>query len=179
MAKAQKNKQVLIFFSLLAFFLIILLYKIAILFSSDNGSKSATEKLYHTPLPTKAINENNQTNTFDTNISNSIRIEVITYTVQQRDTINSVAKKFGISTQTIMWVNNLNSQILAAGQKLEILPITGIAHKVVAGDTVNSLATKYHTDKQKIIDFPGNNFSNPETHSLIVGETLIIPDGSM
>ncbi len=116
-------------------------------------------------------------NVFQTNISQKPRDKVITYTVQKGDTISTVAQKFGISTETIKWANDLTSDSLAVGDTLSILPVTGVAYKVASGDTVYTIAKKFNTDPQKIVDFPFNDFANPETFSLVTGQILIVPDG--
>ena len=116
-------------------------------------------------------------NLFQTDISQKPRDKVINYTVQKGDTISTIAEKFGISTQTIKWQNNLINDNLSVGDSLEILPVTGVAYKVQSGDTVYTIAKKFDTVPQKIVDFPFNDFANPETFSLVSGQILIVPDG--
>lgn len=117
------------------------------------------------------------TNVFQTSVSSNVRSKIISYTVERGDTISSIAQKFGISEDTIKWENDLSDDSLSVGDSLQILPVTGIAHKVQAGDTVYTIAKKYATDAQKIVDFPFNDFANPETFSLVAGQILIVPDG--
>lgn len=105
------------------------------------------------------------------------RDKIISYVVENGDVIQLIANKFGISVNTIKWENNLNSDTVFPGQSLKILPVTGVSHIVEKGDTLDSLAQKYHTTKQKIIDYPFNNYANPEKFTLIPGEILIIPAG--
>lgn len=114
---------------------------------------------------------------FNTNASQKPRDKIINYTVQKGDTISTIAKKFGISEETIKWENDLSTDSLTTGDSLRILPVTGIAHKVQSGDTVYSIAKKYGIDPQPIVDFPFNDFANPQTFSLVIGEILIVPDG--
>lgn len=116
-------------------------------------------------------------NLFETNISQKPRDKIITYTVEKGDTISTIAQKFGISTETIKWQNNLTSDNLSVGDSLEILPVSGIAYKVQSGDSVYTIAKKFDTIAQKIVDFPFNDFANPETFSLVNGQILIVPDG--
>ena len=116
-------------------------------------------------------------NVFQTDISQKPRDKVITYTVQKGDTISTIAQKFGISENTIKWENALTGDSLSVGDTLDILPVSGIAYKVQSGDTVYSIAKKYATDAQKIVDFPFNDFANPETFSLVTGQILVVPDG--
>jgi len=116
-------------------------------------------------------------NVFQTDISQKPRDKVITYTVQKGDTLSTIAQKFGISADTIRWVNDLTGDDITVGDTLQILPVTGIAYKVQSGDTVYSIAKTFDTDAQKIVDFPFNDFANPETFSLVIGQIVIVPDG--
>ena len=116
-------------------------------------------------------------NVFQTDISQKPRDKIITYTVQKGDTLSTIAEKFGISTDTIRWANDLNNDSITVGDTLQILPVTGIAYKVQSGDTVYTIAKTFDTDAQKIVDFPFNDFANPETFSLVIGQILIVPDG--
>ena len=113
----------------------------------------------------------------ETIVSEKVRDGIKPYKVEEGDTVASIAKKFGVDTQTIVWQNNLGKDKIKVGQTLEILPVTGIAHKVVKGDTVYSIAKKYDTSAQSMVDFPFNTFSNDETFELAIGQIVIVPDG--
>ncbi|MGC9048645.1 MAG: COG3942 and LysM peptidoglycan-binding domain-containing protein [Patescibacteria group bacterium] len=103
-----------------------------------------------------------------------MRTEIETYIVQPGDTLESIAKKFNISVETICWENKLSSgAVLKVGQELKILPVSGLTHKVLAGDTLDALAQKYKTSIEDIIDF--NNLADPS--DIFVGDVLIIPFG--
>ena len=100
--------------------------------------------------------------------------DISVYTVTAGDTIASIAAKFGVSSNTIRWANNLGSKgTLKTGQSLVILPVTGVKHKVTKGDTIAGLAKKYRADASEIADFNGME----TTDKLKVGDTVIIPDG--
>lgn len=116
-------------------------------------------------------------NVFQTKASVKPRDKTITYTVEKGDTLSTIATKFDISTETIKWANDLTSDSLTVGDELKILPVTGIYHKVAKGDTVYTIAKKYDTNPQQIVDFPFNEFANPETFSLVEGQMLVVPDG--
>ncbi len=110
--------------------------------------------------------------------SEKSRDKIIVYEVQEGDTIAKIAEKFGISVDTILWQNDLTAKsTIKPGQKLEILPVTGMSHKVVKGDTVYSIAKKYDASPQAIVDFPFNTFVNDETFELAIGQIIIVPDG--
>ncbi len=112
-----------------------------------------------------------------TQISDKPRDQVITYTVIAGDTLSKVAEKFGISVDTVRWANDLKGDTLSTGDQLKIPPVSGIVHKVTEGETIYSIAKKYKTDAQKIINFPFNDFADLDTFALNVGQTLIVPDG--
>jgi murein DD-endopeptidase MepM/ murein hydrolase activator NlpD len=112
--------------------------------------------------------------------SDRLREKIVEYTVAPGDTISSIAQKFGVSEDTIRWQNKLDKKgTIKVGQKLEILPVTGVSHKVQKGDTVYSIAKKYDSSPQAIVDFPYNTFTNDETFALAVGQIVIVPDGVM
>jgi len=110
-------------------------------------------------------------------VSDKVRDKVIEYTVQEGDTIASIAQKFGIDEDTVRWQNSISGDRIKLGQTLEILPVTGISHKVAKGDTVYSIAKRYDTSPQALVDFPYNTFSNDETFELAIGQVVVVPDG--
>ena len=111
-----------------------------------------------------------------TNISEKPRAEIIEYEVKSGDTLSSIASKFNISIDTIKWANDLDDiHSIKPGQKLKILPVSGVAHTVKPGDTLASVAKLYSAEQQPILDFPFNDI--PDDFKLKVGQILIIPDG--
>jgi len=115
----------------------------------------------------------------DTQISNKVRGSIIDYQVQSGDTVASIAEKFGVSQDTIRWKNSLTNDKIKVDQAIKVLPVTGIAHTVVKGDTVYSIAKKYDAEAQAIVDFPFNTFTNDETFELAIGQIVIVPEGVM
>lgn len=113
----------------------------------------------------------------ETLISEKVRDGIKEYKVEDGDTVTSIAHKFGIDEDTIRWQNNLTKDKIKVSQILQILPVKGIAHKVVKGDTVYSIAKRYDTEAQGMVDFPFNTFSNDETFELAIGQIVIVPDG--
>ncbi|MBI2029034.1 M23 family metallopeptidase [Candidatus Gottesmanbacteria bacterium] len=113
-----------------------------------------------------------------TEISDKPRNKVITYIVVPGDTLSSVAEKFGVSTDSIQWANNMADDKIVVDAPVKIPPVTGVVHKVKQGETVYSIAKKYQTDAQKIVNFPFNDFEDLDTFALAVGQTLIVPDGT-
>jgi murein DD-endopeptidase MepM/ murein hydrolase activator NlpD len=112
----------------------------------------------------------------ETTKSEKPRDQVVTYPVASGDTLARIADKFGVSVDTIKWANDLTADSLKIGQELKIPPVTGLVYKVKEGDTVYSIAKKFKTEAQKIIDYPFNDY-DLDTFALNAGQTLIVPDG--
>src|SRR3990170_1688238 len=130
------------------------------------------------PSPSSVLSASVEDTGVSTDISAKPRDKIIEYTVQEGDTVSSIADKFGVSIDTILWQNSLSQKDrIKPGQTLQILPVTGISHKVVKGDTVYSIAKKYDSAPQAIVDFPYNTFVNDETFELAVGQSVIVPEG--
>jgi len=87
------------------------------------------------------------------------RTKIINYEVQPGDNIEKIAKKFGISVNSILWENKLTRySIIRPGQILRILPITGVSHKVKYGETLERIAKRYKVPIEDIVDY--NNLEN-------------------
>lgn len=96
------------------------------------------------------------------------------YVVRKGDTISQIAKMFNVSSNTILWANDLErGSVLRLGQTLVILPISGVQYVVKKGDTIESIAKKYKGNVDDVREF--NNLNGKNT--LVVGDTIIIPDG--
>lgn len=94
------------------------------------------------------------------------------YVSQPGDTISKLANKFGITSDTIRWSNGLGADdAISTGTKLWISPVPGIVYIVKAGDTPASLAAKFNTSKEKIIDF------NDAYSGLVAGKAIVVPEG--
>jgi len=99
---------------------------------------------------------------------------IFEYIVEQGDTFSTIAEKFNISVNTILLANNLTkSSSIKNGQKLVILPVTGIIYYVKSGDTLSSIAIKYKGKIDEITAF--NELSS--AGDIYLGDTLIIPNG--
>jgi murein DD-endopeptidase MepM/ murein hydrolase activator NlpD len=113
-----------------------------------------------------------------TEISDKVRDREVEYTVAPGDTVSAIAEKFGVSMDTIRWENKLVSvSSIKPGQKLRILPVSGVLHKVTRGETIYTIAKKYEANPQAVVDYPFNNFADNETFALAVGQELVVPDG--
>jgi LysM repeat protein len=102
--------------------------------------------------------------------------QISVYTVREGDTLSGIGKMYDVSVNTILWANDLTrSSAIRPGQNLIILPMSGIMHGIVKGDTLQSVAKRYGGDVEEIALF--NDMKVTDT--LVVGNTLMIPDGEM
>lgn len=100
--------------------------------------------------------------------------DIQTYIAKAGDSISSVASRFSVSSDSILWSNGLTANTLTAGQHLLIPPVNGIVYTVRAGDTPATLASTYHSSESKII-----LYNDAEIGGLKVGERIIIPNGTI
>jgi surface antigen len=102
------------------------------------------------------------------------RSDIMSYVVQAGESVSSIAAKFGVTSESVRWSNNLNGDAVAAGTTLTIPPVNGIVYTVKAGDTPDTLAQKYRANKEQIIAF-----NDAELTGLKVSERIIIPNGQL
>jgi murein DD-endopeptidase MepM/ murein hydrolase activator NlpD len=114
------------------------------------------------------------------------RNDLTPYVVQPGDTIYSIAARFKLQPETIMW-NNLsilgdNPERLQPGQKLAILPVDGMYYEWNNGDGLSGVAKFFGVTPEDIIKYPGNHL-DPNTIGdyaaphINPGTKLIIPGG--
>lgn len=102
------------------------------------------------------------------------RAGIQTYTVEDGDTLSTIAEKFGITTQTVLWENKLSAlSTIRAGDQLRILPIDGVSHVVAKNDTLDAIAKKYSGDAEDILEY--NDLV--EADDIESGDVLVIPGG--
>jgi surface antigen len=100
--------------------------------------------------------------------------DIIKHTVVEGETLASIAEKYGVTSDSIKWSNPSSGPILAAGLELIIPPIDGVVYTVRSGDTADALATRFRSDKDKIVAF-----NDAEISGLVEGDEIVIPGGSV
>lgn len=102
--------------------------------------------------------------------------KVTEYTVRPGDALSFIASDFGVSSNSILWANNLTSpDSIKPGQVLRIPPVSGVIHTVQKGDTISNIAKQYKAEETRIVAF--NELQ--ENEALKLGVDLIIPDGTV
>lgn len=103
------------------------------------------------------------------------RSEITYHTVLPGEIIGEIAQKYGLNVLTVLWANGLTSRsYIRPGDKIAILPLDGVMHKVKSGDNVSKIARLYKAETEDIIKF---NRLREGGEDIVVGETLIIPAG--
>jgi murein DD-endopeptidase MepM/ murein hydrolase activator NlpD len=106
------------------------------------------------------------------------RDKILNYTVQDGDTLWSIASDFGLDVDSLRWSNpelERNPDRLSPGMDLVILPVTGIYYTVEAGDTLSDIAQSYGVSEADILNYPLNHLTNPD--AIQEGQKLVIPHG--
>ena len=102
------------------------------------------------------------------------RAEPVTYTVQPGDVLGKIAEQYGVSVNTILWENSLSwNSTIRPGQKLTILPDSGINYEIKSGDTVLAIAKKYQTEAKEVVEV--NKLA--DASDIQIGDLLFIPNG--
>jgi murein DD-endopeptidase MepM/ murein hydrolase activator NlpD len=103
-----------------------------------------------------------------TDITSSTTYKVVEYTVALGDSVFGIAKDHNIKPETLLWANYDTLQdspdSIRVGQKLNIPPTDGVYYKWQEGDTLDSIAKKFETSVDDILNWPGNNIdlANPD-----------------
>lgn len=108
----------------------------------------------------------------DTPTSDQISI----YVVREGDSLSQIARMFNVTTNTIIWANDIRrGSLIREGQTLIILPISGIKHTVLAGETVRSITKKYKGDYKEVLNYNGLTLESV----IAVGDIVVVPDGEI
>lgn len=99
---------------------------------------------------------------------------ITSYTVKAGETADVVARRYGISKETLKWVNDLTSDNIEAGKTLKILPVDGILYTVESGDTLDSIADKYKVNKSRLV-----LYNDLDISGLKVGAEIILPQATL
>jgi murein DD-endopeptidase MepM/ murein hydrolase activator NlpD len=106
------------------------------------------------------------------------RAQVITYVVQEGDTVFDIAYQFGLAPETIVWSNREAIKdapwLIQPGLELFITPVDGVYHTVRDGETVASIAANHEVDQAVVY----NEWNDAEEgDQLREGQLLVVPGG--
>lgn len=122
----------------------------------------------------------------ETRIPSRPRSDVITYTVQQGDSLFDIADRYGLKPETLLWSNfeilEDNPHLLSPDQVLFIPPVDGVYYRWNEGDTIQTVAASLNVDPVAITGYTANDLDltllNEGDQGLEDGDFLIVPGGS-
>jgi len=100
------------------------------------------------------------------------------YKVQPGDTVSSIAARYHISSDYIVWNNNdiSDRDLLSIGSTLQIPSVEGIIHSVRFGETVSEIAQRYGAEARDIIEFTANGLRE-DPNRLRSDALILVPGG--
>lgn len=169
-----------ILFTLIFGFLFFL--SISISFASPIKEKNYSESnIYDTDHSTKLLEnyifQNDKTNQTDNHRESPLtsKVTFFNYRVKKNESYESIAKKLGISIDTIYLVNDIKKKsVLRAGRILVIPNQDGRVISVKKNDSIFKIASRYGIRWEKIAD--ANNLDSSVIYS---GMNLFIPGSAM
>lgn len=108
------------------------------------------------------------------------RSNPVEYEVMAGDAIFSIAQKYNISPETLLWSNydvlKDDPHSISVGQILRIPPTNGILYEWKEGDSLEDVARDFKASVDDILNWSGNrlDLTNPEIEP---GKVLMIPGG--
>lgn len=100
---------------------------------------------------------------------------VIIYTVKVGDSVYKIANQYGITTNDIVYANQLsNPDRLAIGQAL-VIPVDYFEYIVKRGDSLYSIARRYNTTVSQLLE-ANPSITNPSM--IFIGQSIRIPSGN-
>ena len=100
---------------------------------------------------------------------------ISSYVTKEGDTMESIAKKFKISSQTLRWANNTTSDAVEPNKTLIVPLVDGVVYTVKDGDTAQSLAEKYKTSAERVVLY--NDIDDGA--KLSIGSRIVLPGGEL
>jgi murein DD-endopeptidase MepM/ murein hydrolase activator NlpD len=158
---------------------------------SASGASSAmavslpgSSRTFSTPFSLRggALSPNNDTISRlpipHTSFPERVRNGVKTYIVQSGDTVYGIAAQFNLSAETIVWSNREALMdapwLIKPGLELFIMPVDGVYHTTLAGETVADIAARYEVDPSVVYNVWNDLEEDVQPTE---GQLLVVPGG--
>lgn len=119
----------------------------------DTGAAAESPQVVSTPVATRDIQE---------------------HTVQEGETVDTLAEKYEISKDTIKWANNLTGDAIEAGKVVKILPTDGVSYTVKPEDSIEKIAEKYKVSPERLV-----LYNDLELTGVKEGDSIILPKAEL
>lgn len=122
----------------------------------------------------------------DTVLPMRARTEIVNYNVQVGDNLFSIAERFNLRPETVLWSNRYvlgdDPHFIYPGQELLISPVDGTLHRWSAGEGLNGVAEYYQVTPDVIVNFAGNHLAietlgDYTSPNIPPGTMLVVPGG--
>lgn len=99
---------------------------------------------------------------------------VVEYVVTDGDTMDTIASKYGVTTDQIRWSNGLKTTDISVGDTLYVPTKPGIVYTVKADETIEEIVDKYGSSATEIIAL-----NDLEVSGISEGMKILIKDGTL
>ncbi|MGB4595760.1 MAG: peptidoglycan DD-metalloendopeptidase family protein [Anaerolineaceae bacterium] len=115
------------------------------------------------------------------------RENIVYYVTQAGDTLFTIAEKFSLTPETVLWSNRYligdTPDGIFTGQKLFILPEDGVIHGWIKGESMDVVSDFYRVEREAIYAEPLNNITptaltDPIHPNIRQGTMLFVPGGT-
>lgn len=108
------------------------------------------------------------------------RADVMPYVIEEGDTVESIASRFGLEKDTIAWSNDRNVVFaLRPGNELYIMPVDGVYHRALVDETLQAVADEFEVDPYDIINSEFNDLFGASPQDIVrSGEYVVVPGGT-
>ncbi len=94
------------------------------------------------------------------------------HTVVEGENVETIAAEYNVKPETIRWANNLKDNNVAANSTITVPTVDGVVYTTKDGDTLESIANKYQSKVDDII-----NINDLDSEVVPTGTKLLLPDG--
>jgi murein DD-endopeptidase MepM/ murein hydrolase activator NlpD len=151
----------------------------------DGSRKSLSVSLPPFATPSGAEDGITRLINLKTNIPQRARIDITHYTVQQGDNLFTIAEKYNLKPETLLWGNyellKDNPEVLQPNQVLNVLPVDGTYYQWQKGDSISTVAAFFKAKPEDILGYPGNHIDLTTTitgtNVIEPGKWVIVPGG--
>lgn len=96
------------------------------------------------------------------------------HTLQEGETLAQLAQRYGVSVESLFWINHLDqTDLLVAGQEFRIPRVSGVTHTVAEGETLEGIAASLGVTPELVALVPSNQV-HPGS-ALTAGRELFVP----
>lgn len=123
----------------------------------------------------------------DASGSDKPREGIAYYTTQSGDTLFTIADKFRLTPETVLWSNRYligdTPDGIFPGQKLFITPGDGVIHGWIKGESMDVVSSFYRVERDAVYQEPLNNiapaaYTDPVHPTIRQGTMLFVPGGT-